>query len=54
MTIESDSKKYVQVTLTNEEWKLLRWYAYEIDVSTVNKLMKEVTLKAAEDYKMNG
>lgn len=46
-------KKHVQVTLTADEYKLLRWYAYEMEM-TVNRLLKEVTLAVAADYKKNG
>lgn len=44
---------YIQVSLTEEEYKLLRWFAYEREL-TVNQLLKVVALEVADDYKRNG
>lgn len=46
-------KYRVQVSLTEEEWQLLRWMAYEREVS-VNELLRIVTLEVAKDMKVNG
>lgn len=46
-------KYRIQVSLTEEEWQLLRWMAYEREVS-VNELLRIVTLEVAKDMKVNG
>lgn len=46
-------KYRIQVSLTEEEYKLLRWMAYERELS-VNELLRTVTLEVAKDFKQNG
>lgn len=54
MAISLQRGKYrIQVSLTESEYKLLRWMAYEREM-TVNELLRVVTLEVAEDYKKNG
>lgn len=54
MAISLQRGKYrIQVSLTEEEYQLLRWYAYEKEL-TVNELLRVVTLSVAKDYKENG
>lgn len=54
MAISIQRGKYrIQVSLSPEEYRLLRWMAYEREM-TVNELLRVVTVSVAEDYKRNG
>lgn len=54
MAISIQRGKYrIQVSLTREEYELLRWMAYEREV-TVNELLRIVAVEVAKDYKKNG
>lgn len=54
MAISIQRGKYrIQVSLTPEEYRLLRWMAYEREL-TVNELLRVVTVSVAEDYRKNG
>lgn len=54
MAISMQRGKYrVQVSLSAKEYELLRWFAYEREM-TVNELLRVVTLEVARDYKVNG
>ena len=46
-------KYRIQVSLTEEEYKVLRWMAYQREM-TVNELLRVVTLEVARDFKVNG
>lgn len=51
MAITMQRGKYrVQVSLTEEEYQLLRWMAYQQEM-TVNELLRYVTLSVAKDLK---
>lgn len=54
MAISLQRGKYrIQVSVSEEDYKLLRWFAYEKEL-TVNELLRVVTLSVARDYKKNG
>lgn len=54
MAISLQRGKYrVQVSLSESDYKLLRWFAYEKEM-TVNELLRVVTVSVAKDYKKNG
>lgn len=46
-------KYRLQVSLSEKEYQLLRWFAYERN-ETVNVMLKRVALEVARDYKENG
>lgn len=46
-------KYRLQVSLTKEEYDLLRWFAYERN-ETVNVMLRRVALEVARDYRQNG
>lgn len=51
MALKIQRGKYrVQVSLSEEEYQLLRWLAFEREM-TVNELLKSVALSVARDVK---
>lgn len=54
MAIKMYRGKYrIQVSLTEEEMKILRFMAFEREM-TVNELLKVIALEVARDYKVSG